>query len=72
VISRNSPQLFGGTPLLGFSLLAIAVVGDQPYLGLAIALAGGVILGFVCMMRFESVTAQPSSDGALERVMGRG
>ncbi len=40
-----------------FSLLAIAVVGDQPYLGLAIALAGGVILGFVCMMRFESVTA---------------
>jgi len=36
-----------------FSLLAIAVVGDQPYLGLAIALAGGVILGFVCMKRFE-------------------
>jgi len=34
--------------------LAIAVVGDQPYLGLAIALAGGVILGFVCMKRFES------------------
>jgi hypothetical protein len=40
-----------------FSLLAIAVVGDQPYLGLIIALAGGVILGFVCMRRFESVTA---------------
>jgi len=39
-----------------FSLLAIAVVGDQPYLGLAIALAGGVILGFVCMMRFEPKT----------------
>ena len=37
-----------------FSLLAIAVVGDQPYLGLAIALVGGVILGFVCMKRFES------------------
>ena len=53
VISRNSPNFFG-TPLLGFSLLAIAVVGDQPYLGLAIALAGGVILGFVCMRRFES------------------
>lgn len=45
-----------------FSLLAIAVVGDQPYLGLAIALAGGVVLGFVCMRRFESVTAQPSPD----------
>ena len=37
-----------------FSLLAIAVVSDQPYLGLAITLAGGVALGFVCMRRFES------------------
>jgi putative inorganic carbon (HCO3(-)) transporter len=37
-----------------FSLLAIAFVGDQPYLGLAIALTGGVILGFVCIRRFES------------------
>jgi len=37
-----------------FSLLAIAFIGNQPYLGLAIALAGGVILGFVCMTRFES------------------
>jgi O-antigen ligase len=37
-----------------FSLLAIAFVGDWPYLGLAIALTGGVILGFVCMRRFES------------------
>ncbi len=37
-----------------FSLLAIAFIGDQPYLGLAIALAGGVILGSVCMRRFES------------------
>jgi len=36
-----------------FSLLAIAFVGHQPYLGLAIALAGGVILGFVCMRRFD-------------------
>ena len=39
------------------SLLAIAVVTNQPYLGLAMALAGGVVLGFVCMRRFESVTA---------------
>ena len=37
-----------------FSLLAIAFVGDWPYLGLAVALAGGVILGFVSMKRFES------------------
>ena len=37
-----------------FSLLAIAVVGHQPYLGLAIALAGGAVLGFVCMRRLEA------------------
>jgi O-antigen ligase len=37
-----------------FSLLAIAFIGDQPCLGLAIALAGGVILGSVCMKRFEA------------------
>lgn len=54
-----------------FSLLAIAFIGGQPYLGLAIALAGGVILGFVCMERFESVTTQPSPDGAWERIIGR-
>jgi len=34
-------------------LLVIAFVGNQPYLGLATALAGGVILGFVCMRRFD-------------------
>lgn len=52
MISRNRPQLFW-TPLLSFSLLAIALVSDRPYLGLAIALAGGVTLGIVCMKRFE-------------------
>ena len=36
-----------------FSLLAIAFIDNWPYVGLATALAGGVILGFVCMMRFE-------------------
>jgi putative inorganic carbon (HCO3(-)) transporter len=54
-----------------FSLVAIAFVGDWPYLGLAIALAGGVVLGFVCMRRFESVTAQPCPDEAWERIVGR-
>lgn len=54
---RRSSQL--GNFLLAFgcwalfSLLAIAFIGDQPYLGLAIALAGGITLGFVCMKRFE-------------------
>jgi len=37
-----------------FSLLAIAFIGDRPYLGLAIALAGGVILGFVSTVPFET------------------
>jgi putative inorganic carbon (HCO3(-)) transporter len=32
-----------------FSLLAIAFTGDRIYLGLAIALAGGIILGFICL-----------------------
>ena len=36
-----------------FSLLAIAFIGNRPYLGLAIALAGGVILGFSCVVPFE-------------------
>jgi putative inorganic carbon (HCO3(-)) transporter len=36
-----------------FSLLAIAFIGDRPYLGLVIALAGGVILGFICTVSFE-------------------
>ncbi len=37
-----------------FSMLAIAFIGDQPYLGLAIALAGGGILGFICTTPLEA------------------
>lgn len=36
-----------------FSLLAIAFIGDRPYLSLAIALVGGVVLGFVSLQTFE-------------------
>jgi hypothetical protein len=36
------------------SLLAIALVGEQPILALSIALAGGGILGFICKKSFES------------------
>ncbi|MBM4467726.1 MAG: hypothetical protein FJ014_19620 [Chloroflexi bacterium] len=55
--------------------LAIAVVGHQPYLGLATALAGGVILGFVCMRRFEAKRAgmneqQQSAGGRGEKGSG--
>jgi putative inorganic carbon (HCO3(-)) transporter len=37
-----------------FSLLAIAFIGNQPTLGLSIAVAGGGILGFICIAPFES------------------
>jgi len=37
-----------------FSMLAISFVGDQPYISLAIALVGGVILGFICIKTTES------------------
>lgn len=37
-----------------FSMLAIAFVGDQPYLSLTIALIGGGILGFICTNSLES------------------
>jgi len=36
-----------------FSMLAIAFIGNQPYLGLAIALVSGAILGFICTTPFE-------------------
>jgi hypothetical protein len=52
-LARSLPA-FGCWAL--FSLLAIAFVGDRPYLGLAIALAGSVVLGFVCMRGFEAKT----------------
>jgi hypothetical protein len=42
------------------SLLAIAVIGDQPYLGLAIAMVGGIGLGIVLVRNFE-VGHSPSS-----------
>jgi len=48
-----------GTFLLAFaywvvlSLLAIAFVGNWPYLGLILALVGGVLLGFICIESFE-------------------
>ncbi len=36
------------------SLLAIAFIREHPYLGLAIALAGGVIVGLASSTAFES------------------
>jgi O-antigen ligase len=39
-----------------FSMLAISFVGDQPYLGLVIALMGGGILGAICTKSSEPNT----------------
>lgn len=37
-----------------FSLLAIAYIGERPYLGLAIAVVGGIIMGVVAFRNFEA------------------
>ncbi len=36
-----------------FSLLAIAYIGERPYLGLAIAMVGGIILGVMSFLYYE-------------------
>lgn len=36
-----------------FSLLAIAYIGERPYLGLGIAIVGGIIMGVVAFRNFE-------------------
>jgi len=52
-----------------FSLLAIAFIGNRPYLGLAVALAGGVVVGFVSTVPFES-KLQERATGKQERRTG--
>jgi hypothetical protein len=37
-----------------FSLLAIAYIGQNPYLGLTIAIMGGIIMGVVAFRNFEA------------------
>jgi hypothetical protein len=36
-----------------FSLLAIAYIGQHPYLGLGIAIIGGIILGVMSFLYYE-------------------
>jgi hypothetical protein len=36
------------------SLLAIAYIGSHPYLGLGIAILGGIILGIVAFVSYEA------------------
>jgi|GEM_PF-2024930 len=50
-----------------FSLLAIAYIGDHPYLGLAIAIGGGIIMGVVAFLNFEMTIRE---ERALQEVSG--
>ena len=42
-----------------FSLLAIAYIGEHPFLGLAIAIVGGIVLGVLSFLYYEPPTAMP-------------
>jgi len=55
-----------------FSLLAIAFIGDRPYLGLAIALVGGIVVGFVSMVPFESKLQETAREKQETRKKNRG
>lgn len=50
------------------SLLAIAFIGDRPYLGLAMAVLGGVVTGLAAIAGYESVeqmgTGQKAGEGS--------
>lgn len=43
-----------------FSLLAIAYIGQRPFLGLAIAIIGGIVLGVLSFLYYET----PSDTGS--------
>jgi len=54
-----------------FSLLAIAYIGQRPYLGLAIAIIGGIVLGILSFLYHEPGTASeheahPSAEERLD------
>lgn len=49
-----------------FSLLAIAYIGDQPYLGLAIAIGGGIVMGVVAFLNFEATQREERATRAAE------
>lgn len=47
-----------------FSLLAIAYIGEHPFLGLAIAIVGGIVLGVLSFLYYEPPTAAPPESPA--------
>lgn len=59
-----------------FSLLSIAYIGQRPYLGLGIAIVGGIILGIMSFLYYEPVPpasriqAEAEKDAAEEPAAG--
>ncbi len=48
-----------------FSLLAIAYIGEHPYIGLGIAIVGGIILGVLSFLYYEEGrTAEKDDESA--------
>jgi len=46
-----------------FSLLAIAFVGTRPYIGLAIAILGGVLMGLSSVVSYDSQCREVANHG---------
>lgn len=55
-----------------FSLLAIAYIGQHPYLGLAIAVVGGIVLGVMSFLYYEPEPVQPPEVEEEEESTGAG
>ncbi|MBS1253161.1 MAG: hypothetical protein MAG451_02209 [Anaerolineales bacterium] len=51
-----------------FSLLAIAYIGQHPYLGLGIAIVGGIILGVMSFLYYEPELPPEPSQSDVEEV----
>ena len=51
--AESLDYLLGFAYWILFSLLAINFIGNRPYIGLAIALAGGVVLGLFSVLSME-------------------
>ena len=51
------------------SLLAIAFIGGRPYLGLAIAVLGGVVTGLAAIAGYESVVQTGAGQKAGEQTV---
>ena len=54
-----------------FSLLAIAFVGTRPYIGLAIAILGGVLMGLSSVVSYDSQCREVTNQGKEKSQDGR-